>query len=174
MTNQPEWKCIAQLGDVSPLGYGGHWVFVDTTGVYSPEAEKLITCDDDEDLNLVYRYCLDRLKLHNGMLIPYRYDETWPHPIERCKEWFSDDIPEVASFFGVSTDELQDLFCSVDPVDLAIAYEAIGEYFGFVNLDSDSLPYTKADVQERFNGPKYKVTQCPKPEPLTSFKEQPK
>jgi hypothetical protein len=37
MTNQPVWKCIANLGDTTPLEYGGAFLLVDETGVYDPE-----------------------------------------------------------------------------------------------------------------------------------------
>ena len=37
MTNQPSWKVIANLGDATPLEYGGAFLLVDETGVYCPE-----------------------------------------------------------------------------------------------------------------------------------------
>lgn len=37
MTNQPKWHCVANLGDVNPLEYGGAFVLIDATGVYPPE-----------------------------------------------------------------------------------------------------------------------------------------
>jgi hypothetical protein len=37
MTNQPSWKVIANLGDATPLEYGGAFLKVDETGVYCPE-----------------------------------------------------------------------------------------------------------------------------------------
>jgi hypothetical protein len=156
MTNQPKWELIAQLGDKNPLEHGGYWVFVDKKGVYTPEAEKLILCDDNENINLVYRFSLDQLKMHNDMLISYRYDSTFPNAVESYKEWFSDDIPSVASYVGMTTEQLQALFCSDNPIERAAAYEAIGDYFGYVNLDSDSLPYTKKEVKSRFNKALYK------------------
>ncbi|NCC40917.1 MAG: hypothetical protein EOM21_16010 [Gammaproteobacteria bacterium] len=37
MTNQPVWKVIHNLGDATPLEYGGAFLLVDETGVYAPE-----------------------------------------------------------------------------------------------------------------------------------------
>jgi hypothetical protein len=36
-TNQPSWKCICNLGDATPLEYGGAFLMIDETGVYDPE-----------------------------------------------------------------------------------------------------------------------------------------
>lgn len=37
MTNQPSWKLLTNLGDVTPLEYGGAFLLVDETGVYDSE-----------------------------------------------------------------------------------------------------------------------------------------
>ena len=47
--SQPVWSCIANLGDVNPIDYGGYFVYIDTTGVYPPEAELLIAPSDNDD-----------------------------------------------------------------------------------------------------------------------------
>jgi len=36
-TNQPVWNVIANLGDATPLEYGGAFLRIDETGVYDPE-----------------------------------------------------------------------------------------------------------------------------------------
>lgn len=51
--SQPEWKFIANLGDVNPIDYGGFFVYVDQTGVYDPEVEvlELVEGDDDDEFD---------------------------------------------------------------------------------------------------------------------------
>lgn len=45
--SQPEWKYVCNLGDVSPIDHGGDFLYVDATGVYSPEIEHLVAPADD-------------------------------------------------------------------------------------------------------------------------------
>lgn len=47
-TAQPVWKFLDNLGDSSPIEYGGLFVYEDVLGVYGFEMEKLVKpCDDD-------------------------------------------------------------------------------------------------------------------------------
>jgi hypothetical protein len=59
--SQPEWKCVANLGDVNPIDHGGFFVFVDKTGHYAPEVEILEVPDEDSEKRrwTVYRFCLE-------------------------------------------------------------------------------------------------------------------
>jgi hypothetical protein len=152
-TRQPKWEFIVNLGDASPLDYGGYFVYRDTTGVYEEEAELLIV-DDEQDENstyTVYRIMLERIKLVDGYLVPFRYDKTWPHPLERYDEWFHDKLGDVASSFGTTKEELEKDFTSADPLKRAHAYRAIGDYHGWENLDGYPLTgLTRKTVEERY------------------------
>jgi hypothetical protein len=53
MTNQPEWECVANLGDADPITYGGLLVYIDKTGVYPPEVE-VIQEEENEDYDSDY------------------------------------------------------------------------------------------------------------------------
>jgi hypothetical protein len=159
MTNQPKWKCIAQIRDVNPIDYGGHWILQDSTQVYDEESEILLVDDDNSQKTsyIVYRYSLDKLKLVKGYLVPAKYDASWPHPVASYNQWFAKDIQSIAEFIGMTTYKLEKLIIANDPVCRAIAYEAIGQYFGYENLDSYPLILTENEVKERYNKPVYKI-----------------
>lgn len=173
-TQQPEWKLIAQLGDENPVDHGGYFIYEDTTGVYDPEGEILLSPDDDDAPEgwTVYRFSLDRLKIveehteaepnvSRFYLVPFKYNENrdkwgtreWPHPISSYDEWFHKDLRGVASCCGYDLIELRQMFCSEDPRVRARAYQAVGDYHGFENLDSYPLHFKKrAEVEQRYEG----------------------
>ena len=156
MTNQPIRKLVQNLGDVNPIEYGGFFVYEDTTGVYPEEAEKLIPFEDEEKEKWeVRRFVLDRLKtveqFGERYLVPFEYAEDWPHSVSRYDEWFHKDLSSVASFIGQTTEDLEQSFCSDNPLIRAYAYSAIGEYFGFDNVDSYPLIFTdRAEIESRY------------------------
>ncbi|MGH9970624.1 MAG: hypothetical protein ACREBG_22935 [Pyrinomonadaceae bacterium] len=154
MTEQPKWKLIANLGDASPLEHGGYFVFEDETGVYPPEAELLVVPDEESEENEtscdVFRFSLDRCKMKQGYLVPFGYQSTWPHALSQYEEWFARDLEGVASCMDSDEETLQDQFCSVDSLERAQAYRAIGDYHGFENLDGYPLRLTSTEVKERY------------------------
>ena len=138
--DQPQWKFIANTGDANPLDYGGIFVYVDETGVYDPEMEVLFLDDEEEEETTytVHRVSLERLKWVDGFLVPHAYSRTdCPHPIARYEPWFRDKLKEIASSVGVDPRDLENAFASADPLELARAYEALGSYFGWTELDHD-------------------------------------
>jgi hypothetical protein len=158
-------RFITNLGDVNPLSYGGYFIYEDAPDSrasrikaqdWSPKprknamysAELLVPVDDAP--YLVYRFRLDRLKLVNGYLVPLKYEPSWPRPLEHYDEWFSNDIPRMAESVDWSAEELREAFTSEDPVKLALAYEILGGYHGFENLDSDPLSLTQEQVEKRY------------------------
>jgi hypothetical protein len=153
MTNQPKWRFLANLGDVSPVEYGGYFIFTDDTGVYPPEAEYW-----DADSREAYRFDLEQLHLVEGHLISKRlYDkvlfggpDALPYPLKDYVEWFDDDLSGVASATGFTVEQLQAWFCSDDPLDRARAYREVGEFWGFENLDSYPLHLTKREAEKRY------------------------
>lgn len=158
-TKQPIWQFVANLGDVHPIDHGGYFVYRDTTGVYSDQAELLLVDEsaetDSGDEWTVYRFDLDRLKQvqigETVYLVPLKFDESWPHPVSHYDEWFHGDLARVASFLGQSLQDLRDAFCSENPLKRAHAYKAIGDYHGFENLDSYPLTYkTRVEVEARY------------------------
>ena len=159
--SQPSWKLVANLGDVNPLDYGGYFVFVDETGVYPPEAELLVINDDCQIL--AYRFVLKPCTFIDGVLSDNRF-----HP-DHCA-WFATTaakmaarpqdgkgLADIAAFTGIEESELVGMLCSEDPIELALAYRAIGEYHGFDNLDSYPLEMSHAEARARYKTAKYAV-----------------
>ena len=155
-TRQPNWELVANLGDVNPLDYGGYFVYRDTTGVYAEEAEKLFVLDAVyHESFTVYRFSLDRLKQvrdgENLYLVPVRFDASWPYPVSHYDEWFHKDLNSIAKSTGQTVQELREAFCSEDARVRAFAYEAIGDYHGYENLDGYPLTFTnRTEVEARY------------------------
>ena len=150
MTKQPEWKYIKNLGDASPVEYGGYFIFEDQTNVYSPEAEKW-----EAETHQVYRIILDLMFLLDGHLIPLSIHQaslthSLPHPIKDYIEWFDKDIKSIESCMGMKTGEYIKMFCSNDPLELARAYEALYDYCGWENGDSYPLTLTEEEAEKRY------------------------
>ena len=148
MTKQPKWKYVGNLGDVSPLDYGGYFIFTDETRVYPFEGEKYFP-----DEHLSYRFILERKTLYQGHLITLGFDnpdKVLPHPIMDYVEWFDKHLSGIASFIGMDVSEYQAMFTSDDPMTLARAYEAIGDYFGYDNLDAYPIHLTRQEAKKRY------------------------
>lgn len=149
-TRQPDWEFIANLGDASPLDYGGYFIYRDRTGVYQEEAELIVPNEEEGETYTVYRFGLDRLKKVNGFLVPIRYERDWPQPVEAYDTWFHEDLGAVASFIDSTKEQLEAAFTSPDPRARAFAYQAVGEYHGMENLDSYPLTLTRKEVEKRY------------------------
>lgn len=146
MTNQPKWRFVANLGDASPLDYGGLFVFRDATGVYPPEMERLerTTPDDStRDRYEVRRVVLDRCTYVDGVLSDNQFHPEHP-------AWFADSIESVALSMGCDPDDIRDSLCSEDPCSRAEAYRCIGDYHGWDNLDEYPLDLSRTEVTRRY------------------------
>lgn len=135
--SQPEWEEVYRT-DYSAL-------FQDKTGEYPPELEIRQEIDDTERDGVidveVFRFSLDRLKLVadsedplKHYLVPEAYEESWPYAASQYEEWFTEDLPAVASSIGCKAEELIAALTGEDINARAWAYESIGGYFGFMNL----------------------------------------
>ena len=166
ITRQPKWKCIAQLGDENPIDYGGYWVFIDTTGVYAPEAEILRTLDDDDSAEpyQAYRFVLASCVRGYGGIVsdnPLRPDLcAWfskPEDMRADSPQDTTYLKNVADYCGTSVRKLAACLCSSDPLKLAEAYKAIGDYHGFRNLDQYPLTMTRTEARRRYRLARYRV-----------------
>jgi hypothetical protein len=155
-TKQPVWKLVAQLGDVHPIDHGGHWIFIDTTGVYEPEAEVLIVPEEEGQRYEIRRYILEPCTYENGVLSDNSY-----HPSQAA--WFADKVPALAASLNVEPDEFLRLLLSDVPAERAIAWHEIGQYFGWDNLDAYPLRLTRAEIVNRYSHPPYYEAQPPQP-----------
>lgn len=87
MTKQPEWKLVAQLGDASPIDYGGYFIYEDATGVYQPEAEILQEPSDDEWA----QDDRDRYRMEHDLTI--EYERTHPEANwKEAAEWVEQEL----------------------------------------------------------------------------------
>ncbi len=149
MTDQPKWQLLVNIGDATPLDYGGLFVFRDETGIYPEEMESLEVqnpdADDDSDLRYEVRRCvLERCTLTNGILSDNQFHPEHP-------AWFAGDLAGVAANIGSTKEDLERMLCSEDPLERAEAYRAIGDYHGWDNFDSDPLTLTRAEAETRVN-----------------------
>jgi len=147
---QPIWRCIAQLGDASPTEYGGHWVFIDETGVYPPEAEVLFVDEEGDRPAYAYRYLLEKCYWNDGVLSDNKYHKDHP-------AWFADDLDKVSLYADWDHDNLIDALCGDDVKLCARAYHDIGSYHGFNNLDQYPLELTQQEVEARYADERYEV-----------------
>ncbi len=151
-TQQPVWKFEAQLGDRNPIDYGGYWVLTDTTGVYPPEAELLVSPDSDDGQWTVYRFILEPCTFINGVLSENRYHPDYP-------VWFADELKAIADCQGIPLDNLIEMFTSDSAVERALAWRAVGDYEGFDNLDNYPLTITRrSEVEKRYSEHQYQET----------------
>jgi hypothetical protein len=152
VTSQPKWRCVAQLGDADPIGYGGLWVFVDDTGVYPPEIEVFEDWGDDEGRkrNEVYRVVLDPHTYINGILSDNPFHPAYP-------VWYADDIEAICQSMDSSPTRLIAYLCSDEPVLRAMAYQEIAGHFGWGEFDHYPLQLTRTEAKRRFKAKKYRV-----------------
>jgi hypothetical protein len=143
---QPSWLCIANLGDASPLDYGGTFVLVDRRGVYDPELWYLRPyCPDAEPGRAAQAWGeLFRFRAENCHRIWNGGDDRaiGDNPYHaNMPAWFGDagSLRSLADSIGRRVDDLIDDFISGDPVRRAQAWLSVGEHWGFENLDS--YPY---------------------------------
>lgn len=159
-TNQPDWKCVANLGDRNPIDNGGYFVYVDQTGVYPPEAEWLEEPEDYLDnvfaMWTVYRFTLEPCTFVNGILSDNPFHPGHPAwfakpESERTKRpQDTTYLKNICDCNSISMGDLVRLFCSEDPIERAIAWRAVGIYHGFDELDYYPLKLTEMEVRKRY------------------------
>lgn len=102
----------------------------------------------------VYRVCVEHLKEvrkdDHMYLVPFRYEDSWPHPLSAYEEWFTKDLASVASFAGTKEEELRADLVSFNPMTRAYAMETLAGYFGWHEFDSDPLLLSHREIQERY------------------------
>jgi hypothetical protein len=151
---------IANLGDSSPLEYGGYFLYRQENGDF--EAEKLdepteCELDDPEARWTVRRVCLDRCKLQRSedgasvYLVSFKYDPaTYSHPLPQYEAWFAKHLSAVASYIGSTREALEEQLCSADGRERALAYQAIADTEGWDNFDSYPLELSLEEVEIRY------------------------
>jgi hypothetical protein len=162
MSAQPVWKFLANLGDVSPLEYGGYFVYEDTTGVYMPEAEVLLIDDETDDPHYtIHRVVLERCTFINGVLSDNKFHPDYPAWFAQPEDKRPQDttkLSRICETMDITQDELIRLLCSENAVERAQGYRNIGEYHGWNNFDDYPMKMRKRELRKRYlekNGEKY-------------------
>ncbi len=149
-TQQPKWKYVANLGDATPLTYGGLFVFVDETGVYPPEMERIELDNENEEDEAAHTYTVWRVVLDPCTFVEGVLSDNAFHP--ESPAWWADELDALASFIDADKEELVALFVSDEPKERAEAYRTVGDYHGWDNLDSYPLTLSRAEAEERYKG----------------------
>lgn len=153
--SQPNFKCVANLGDANPIEYGGYFVLVDETGVYPAECVVLDTYNDayaDPHYD-IYRFIMDKCTYIDGILSDNKFHPELP-------AWFANPIAHldnVAKYISSTLEELIKLLCSDNPIERAMAYKALGDYHCFINFDTDPLKYKYDEKQQVIDWVKHNI-----------------
>lgn len=143
------WECLGQLGDVNPLDYGGYWVYRDTLGEYDDCVELLVLNEDAPrgQRYTIYRTDIPRCTSMNGFVSDNEFHPETP-------AWFGKpvDLRAIASCVGISVRKLIGGLCSADGLKRAMAYRAVGDYYGWENFDSYPIEASKTFCKTHFKG----------------------
>lgn len=138
ISQQPEWEFAGNIGDASPLDYGGGFVYRDKTGVYPPEVHFWHEREPRGKFK-VYRFQCEECFYNGGILSDNKYHKD-------SAVWFADDL----SSMGFDPEEMIDAFLSSDPMKQAFAWKSVGRHWGYENLDSCPDEYTLAEMEIRY------------------------
>lgn len=149
-TQQPEWHCLANIGDANPIDHGGKFVLVDATGVYAPEMEVVERMEHLKNTWHVWRFPMDKCTYINGVLSDNKF-----HP--ESAAWFADDIESTARTMGTDAETLIGQLCSEDPRERAEGYYCLWTCHSADNFDSYPLELDREEVEERYSAEPYNV-----------------
>lgn len=130
--SQPSFWCVANLGDVDPLNYGGKFVCVDRTGVYPPELVVIDAPGEDENADrLKYFITLEPLTAIKGADGSCIGLSDNPFHVE-TEAWFGDSetLKSISDSNDIAVGELISLFLSSDLSKRATAYIMALDCFG--------------------------------------------
>lgn len=106
----------------------------------------------------IRRFDIDKCTFINGVLSDNKFHSEhpawWAKPesekVERPQD--STYLSSIASCVSQTSEELIEAFCSDDPLVRARAYQAVGDFHGFDNLDSYPIQIlTKQEMNNRYN-----------------------
>jgi hypothetical protein len=129
-TTQPAWHCVANIGDVNPLEYGGGFVLVDKFGVYTPELWIYTPSVSGEEPGAWSNVSLERCQ---PIRDTYQVSDNRYHPTAQA--WF--DAVSVAECSDISALEMSEALCSSNVVERAIAYERLVDFYGIDNFGGE-------------------------------------
>jgi hypothetical protein len=152
MTAQPSFHCIANIGDATPLVYGGAFVLVDLRGCYDPELLILEPEGSDRygDPTSWERYAIicDRLTAIKNKTGEYVALSDNPFHVDH-PAWFGteEDLQSLASFAGMSVHELVLEATSSNPVHRASFYRRLLDCHGPVNFEAEPEEMSRKEAK---------------------------
>lgn len=143
---------IGSIGDVNWSTHGGILVFKNDDNTYRAikvDCWRLEvgddlgdeTPEDEYDPRMrwdLYEFDLDQLQIKDDLLVN-EYGN---------KEFYSDKLESISECIGVLIEELTASFASPDPMVRVWAYDAVGSYYGFIELDSNPLTVDRKKIDE--------------------------
>jgi len=140
--SNPNWGLIAQLGDADPVEHGGYFIFVDQNGEHEPRGEFWEVPDDESEPAEIFRWSLTKCTYQDGVLSDNQF-----HP--EIPAWFADSVADAAECCDYQDDIIADL-CGDDVLARARAYETIGHYAGFRELDEYPLELSSDALEQLY------------------------
>lgn len=148
MTKQPEWKLIAQLGDVNPIEHGGLFLYEDKTGVYAPElafVDKFEIGESELEQWVEHRLTMEPCTYLNGILSDNKFHPEHP-------AWFASKIGQVADFAGYADkEEMISHLCGNEGIICrARAWASLVSYHGPHEFDGYPLSFNRDEITARY------------------------
>jgi hypothetical protein len=149
-TKQPSFWCVASLGDVDPVAYGGAFVLVDMRGIYPTEMIILSPTKKDSfgdpiacNRTTVVCYPLTAIKDGRGDFVALS-DNSFhtEYPV-----WWGtkERLQDLSHYCGESVNQLVQNFLSEDPLTLATAYMGVYNYNWTEQYDCTSMTKKEAE-----------------------------
>lgn len=113
--------------------------------VGNPEAIEIVRdwLEERQGWRLSFEYTMQYVRnppQSRTYLLSAGWDPSWiSNPVNSYEEWFVEDLDRVARSSGTSRPALVAALTSDDPLKRAWAYESVGSFHGFENLDTDPL-----------------------------------
>ena len=101
----------------------------------------------------IYRFDLEKFQVveddNHLYLVSSGWNQSWPHALSVYEAWFHHHLEKIA-YLGTSAQELRTALCAEDPLKRAWALCAVGDYYGFLELDSYPLVLRQHEVHSRY------------------------
>lgn len=136
---QPSYWCIANIGDVDPMSWGGKFILVDRRGIYDPIMLVLEPVEEDGGSSWEMP---ESYKRHTVELAPLfkatdkSLSDNKFHPNHEV--WFGseENLNEMAKTAGIKPDCLMARLLAGCPLERAFGYLAVIENYGIENFES--------------------------------------
>mgnify|MGYP001586861803 FL=1 len=129
-------KAIGIIGDVTPIEYGGGYVFKGDDGIWIEYTNGLGDFDGDESALESYRVEVYRVKVADDVF----FDLDWMN-------W-----DNLAFSMGRKVKELESESLSDNPVTRAMLYWDVASHYGWHELDHYPLILTVKELEDRWAG----------------------